>query len=629
MPKESREGASYSIATNVETDPETPWCRADVEELVRRLLAPLEDHASPGGARVRPGRTGASFPDREAALEGFARPLWGLAPLADGGGTFEGWDRYRRGLCNGTDPSHPEYWGPLTDRSQKVVELAPIGVALAFAPGALWEPITAGDRDRIADWIRGVEDVSVPDSNWLWFRVLALAGLRSVGREVDWSVAEDDLERLESFGRADGWYVDGPDGACDYYAAWELHTDALVYATLADERGAVGDPDASRLAGFSERADHFAEDFRHWFADDGSALPYGRSLTYRFAQAAFWGALAVANREALPWPEIRGLWERNLRWWIGQPILTDGGILTLGYRYPTLKMTEPYNSPSSPYWAMKAFLPLALPASHPFWQAEPDHEPAEGDHEGGGRDLDRERTMETPSMVVTRSGGEVTALVAGTDAYYPHKYNKFAYSTAFGFGVGSDVGGVASAGIDGTLGLGEDSEHLRIREEVEGRLEDDLPRSRWEPWPDVTVDSWLVPATPWHVRIHRLETDRRLHSVEGGFPVGRTGEGNAERRGQTGVAVARYPAGHSAIRDLDGEREGEVVDQDPNTNVLRSRTAVPVLRGVHEPGTAWLVSAVLGTTETDSSARDRPPVLAGDGIRIENANGTPLFERGP
>ncbi|MFC4989436.1 DUF2264 domain-containing protein [Saliphagus infecundisoli] len=364
------------------------------------------------------------------------------------------------------------------------------------------------------------------------------------------------------------------------------------------------------------------------FADDGSALPYGRSLTYRFPQAAFWGALAVADRDPLPWTEIRGLWERTLRWWLDQPIFTDGGILSLGYRYPTLKTTETYNSPSSPYWAMKAFLPLALPESHPFWRAEPGLSPVGKKESVVGRDLDHERAMETPAMIVTRSAGEVTALVAGRDTHYPHKYDKFAYSTAFGFGVGSDVSGVASAGIDGMLGLGEDREHLRVRENVEGWLEDGRPRSRWEPWPDVIVESWLVPATPRHVRVHRLETDRRLRSVEGGFPVDRTGEADAERNEEEGAAVARYPVAHSAIRDLLGGREGEVIDQDPNTNVLHPRTAVPVLRGRHEPGTSWLVTAVLGTTEPDSPARERPSVLAdGSRIRIEDADGTLLFDR--
>src|SRR5207248_7125795 len=119
-----------------------------------------------------------------------------------------------------------------------------------------------------------------------------------------------------------------------------------------------------------ERARLFAKDFVHYFNAEGTALPFGRSLTYRFAQGAFWGALAFANVEALPWGVIKGLYLRHLRWWMRQPIFTETGLLTIGYTYPNLVMAESYNSSQSPYWALKAFLPLALPEEHPFWQAE-------------------------------------------------------------------------------------------------------------------------------------------------------------------------------------------------------------------------------------------------------------------
>ena len=106
----------------------------------------------------------------------------------------------------------------------------------------------------------------------------------------------------------------------------------------------------------------------YWFASDGAALPYGRSLTYRFSQSAFWSALAYAGVEPFSIGEIKGLILRNLR--IKQPIFDSNGLLTIGYRYPNLLMAENYNAPGSPYWALKTFLILALPEDHPFWQAE-------------------------------------------------------------------------------------------------------------------------------------------------------------------------------------------------------------------------------------------------------------------
>jgi hypothetical protein len=59
--------------------------RADLQRAVCALFAPLKPHFSSGAARVRLGFSGAHYDDNAAELEGFARPLWGLAPLAAGG----------------------------------------------------------------------------------------------------------------------------------------------------------------------------------------------------------------------------------------------------------------------------------------------------------------------------------------------------------------------------------------------------------------------------------------------------------------------------------------------------------------------------------------------------------------
>ena len=56
--------------------------RADVEKGLRDLFAPLLPYFSEGGARVRLDGVGAHFDRAAADLEGFARPLWGLTPLA-------------------------------------------------------------------------------------------------------------------------------------------------------------------------------------------------------------------------------------------------------------------------------------------------------------------------------------------------------------------------------------------------------------------------------------------------------------------------------------------------------------------------------------------------------------------
>jgi len=44
--------------------------------------------------------------------------------------------------------------------------------------------------------------------------------------------------------------------------------------------------------------------------------------------------------------------------------------------------------------------------------------------------------------------------------------------------------------------------------------------TRWKPWSDVEIRTWLVTGTPWHVRIHRIDTARYLDCADGGFALG-------------------------------------------------------------------------------------------------------------
>ena len=189
------------------------------------------------------------------------------------------------------------------------------------------------------------------------------------------------------------------------------------------------DPGGVHLAAlYRYRAELFTQQFVYWFDANGAALPFGRSLTYRFAQNCFWSACIWAGLEPLPLPVMKGIIVRNFRWWLFQNIFDRDGILTIGYCYPQMYMTENYNAPGSPYWSMKSFLLLALPDDHPFWAAEAAPLPA----------LDALKPMPFANMLVQRRAGRVTAYPAGVNqvpghGQFPEKYAKFAYDTRFGF----------------------------------------------------------------------------------------------------------------------------------------------------------------------------------------------------
>jgi hypothetical protein len=592
--------------------------RTDFERAVNQLFDPLVTHFSPGKARVRPMATGAHFPDVSAELEGFARPLWGIIPLGVHG-DFDHWSLFRTGLVNGTDPSHQEYWGEADDYSQKHVEMAAIGVGLALAPEHLWEPLSETEQERLVAWLNQINDAELYDCNWLFFRVMVNMGLRSVDAHHNWEFTQSSLDRLESFYRGDGWYTDGPaddQSPIDYYLPWAMHLYGLIYAAIA------GDEDPDRAERFRTRAEAFASSHVHWFDDTGRAIPYGRSLTYRFAQASFWGGLAFAGLNPLPWGVIRGIWTRNIRWWLNQPIFTDGGLLSIGYRYPTLKTSETYNSPNSPYWAMKAFLPLALEPKHPFWQAEEEPLP----------DLPDQTVQAEMENVICRDDGHLFALSLAQDSVHGReKYTKFAYSTRFGFSVAGRTSGPGQAGHDSSLALSLDGEQYKIPASVTAtEVNGTTLKSRWEPWDGVSVETWLAPARPGHVRVHRLDAERTVHTEEGGFTLDRTGDDDSSKfihDIQEVAALATYPNGVSGIADLLTERTPTVVQEEPNTNLVHSRTVVPTLRETYEPGEHWIAAAVMASPDNTADWDPLPELAATDeGVTIETPTGGRILD---
>jgi hypothetical protein len=576
--------------------------RADFQRALLSLCEPFADADALErqlGATAQPG---AHYEPRVARLELVARLLWGLAPLAAGGGVYPGWQPIRAAITAGTDPRHPDYWGPPSDYDQRIVEAAALGFGLALCTGELWEPLSGEQRARFTTWLRQAANCRAHDNNWLLFATVIGLGLAGVGEPLEPAVTKAAFERVDEFYRGDGWYTDGgPDRALDHYGPWALHFYSLINARL--------DPSTpGRATTAVDRARAFAPQYLSWFASDGAGLAFGRSMTYRFAQAAFFGALAFADDDpgpAVDWGVLRGAWARHLRWWARQPIRSGDGTLPIGYAYPNLQISETYNSPASPYWAFKAFLPLALSESHPFWT-----HPEEPAPRATGT-----LTYPQAGMLVRHDrAGHVIALAAAPGAPWSRhrhveaKYAKFAYSTAFGFAVATAPIGLESAAIDSTLAFSEDGRYWRTRLEnvrwsVEHRVDDDpVITAVWSPWPDVEVETRLRFSGDWHIREHRVTTARPLLTAEGAFCVP-LGEGaGPQQTDSTALAVAKDRA--SGIRDLTTGRHPVVLRPDPNSHLLWPRTLLPTLQGELAVGEHRLITAVYADSTGDSTDFD-------------------------
>lgn len=559
--------------------------REDLVSALEQLTHPLRPLYSRGGARLAIRSTGAGYPAATAEMEGFSRVLWGLVPLLMGGGESELWEIVLDGIRHGTDPAHEEYWGEVGDYDQRLVEMAVFGFALAAVPQRIWSPLTQKEQDQLYSWLNQINSHPCYDCNWLFFNVLVNTGFRKIGRPYDAEQLENNLKRMDAFYLGEGWYSDGINGHSDYYGPFAIHYYSLLYAKLMEQE----DPERSRI--FKERARLFAAEFIGWFAPDGSALPYGRSLAYRFAQSAFWSALAYAGVEGFSAGVVKGLVLRNLRWWFSQPIFDAGGVLTIGYAYPNLVMAENYNAPGSPYWALKTFLPLALGADHPFWIEEELPLP----------NIPAVMVQKPAHLVIVRepTSGHVAAFNSGHLYTNEHthtsaKYEKFVYSTHFGFSVPRSEWGLYQGAFDSMLAISESGDNLyRVRRRNrESKIKDNVLYSVWKPWANVEVQTWIVAGLPWHIRIHRIETGRPLDVAEGGFSLGQ--ETELVQRMDSLSAEVSSAWGTSAVKGFIGYEQAVLVWPNANTNLLHPRTVLPTLTKTLEPGIHWLAAAVYG-----------------------------------
>ncbi|GAA0356624.1 DUF2264 domain-containing protein [Alkalibacterium iburiense] len=508
-------------------------------------------------------------------------------------------------------PSMQIIGGDLRNYDQKIVELSAIGYSLLLAPDTFWNSYTNKEKEQIGVYLRQINKVEAFDCNWLFFAVIVNIGLKNVGEEFSQEVIDRNLNRIDSFYIGEGWYKDGDVAHIDYYVSFAIHFYSLVYAWAMEKE----DPKRSRI--YKERAQLFMEDFIYWFSEDGQGLPYGRSMTYRFSQIAFFTAyiLADVDREATGW--IKGIIMRHFRYWFKQPLLNGDGTLSVGYTYPNLNMSENYNSPGSPYWGLKSFLPLAFPADHLFWKVEEEAIPT----------LESNKTDSTTEQTICRKDGQVVLFPSGYFHTNDHnhveaKYEKFAYSTHFGFSVPRSLYSLSQGAFDSMLALSFDGEQFMVKRKVlEKEYTDDYIYMKWQPNVDVTVETWIIPGLPWHARIHKIHTEKELLYADHGFSL--NNEGNQERlvsKDQSGLLIkdptTEYVTG---AKNLGDSGTTDVLYPNSNTNLLYPNTSLAYVKGNMSPGTHTLIHAFFGDVNNELNASEFDQVsLSKDSFTIHS-----------
>lgn len=558
------------------------------EKMLLRILEPVKQHFSQGKSRLELGSFAAGYGMQIAGMEGFSRILWGLVPYWAGGGQDKTFLSYLlEGLSNGTDPKAEEYWGRLHNKDQRMVEMAAISNALLLVPELLWDPLTELEKDNLANWLYQINEFSLAENNWQFFNVLTNLALKKHGRKYSRERMSEAIEKYESFYLGNGWYSDGKRPQRDYYSSFAIQYYCLLYAYY------EGEEDPERADIYRHRAVEFAESFQYWFDDQGKALPFGRSLTYRFAQAAFFSACIMTEVEALPYGVMKGILGRHLRYWMEQPIFDHGGILTVGYTYPNLMMSEGYNSPGSPYWALKAFAFLRLPAEHPFWQLEEALMPRRA----------AVKLLPEAQMLIADRPGEIIALTAGQYSVLPYahdaeKYEKFAYSSRFGFSVPRSYCNLNECAPDSMLAF-ELADYIYVRRRcIEYRFSRQEVWARWSPTQGIEVETTLLPIEGGHIRRHIIKSQMQCKAYDCGFAYPFCQEKTTLQ--EDGNAIVSDQNGYSKVECRSGNGHGKVILAAPNTNLIFPLTAIPAIEYEIAEGITEVETWILTEFQRDS-----------------------------
>nr|WP_272213249.1 hypothetical protein [Marinicella sp. W31]MDC2879198.1 hypothetical protein [Marinicella sp. W31] len=228
-------------------------------------------------------------------------------------------------------------------------------------------------------------------------------------------------------------------------------------------------------------------------------------------------------------------------------------------------------------------------------------------------------------FALRRAPGDAVMLTGGQDGRehraHDAKYARFAYSSAFGFSVKSDVtlpDRPDLSAVDCGIAVSRDGRNYFPRAVItEEGTDRGMVWGVFEPGNRLRIESWLdFAGEGWHVRVHRIRSKDRLFLSEGGFAVDRTGErdpafakGISSAAGRASIAT---PTHTTAIVDLSGKRAGEIIRAAPNTNIRFPRTLFPRLFGELPAGEHFVATAVFGVVDHVEAL---PPVAVPDNIK--------------
>lgn len=315
-------------------------------------------------------------------METFGRLMAGIAPwlaLPDDGSDEAKQRKQLRDWAlasyrNAVDPSSPDYlcWG-ISD--QNLVDAAYIAESFLRAYDTLWQPLDSLTKRRYFQEFQRLRRIDPPYTNWLLFVSTIESFLAKAGGGYDNFRVNMACRKVEEWYVGDGWYADGPVFAFDYYSSYVFH--AMYLETLQ----AMIDAKVNTRIDYNKyfdralkRAQKYAIILERFISPEGTFPVIGRSTPYRLAAMQPLALLAWYQKmpKELSNGQVRAALTQVMhRMFDHQNNYNQKGFLTIGFCGSQPETADWYTNNGSLYMTSLAFMPLGLPANHPFWTDAP------------------------------------------------------------------------------------------------------------------------------------------------------------------------------------------------------------------------------------------------------------------
>lgn len=311
-------------------------------------------------------------------METFGRLMAGIAPwlsLPDDE-TDEGMKRKQlrdwalKSYRNAVDPESPDYllW---RGHGQALVDAAYIAESFLRGYDALWVPLDDTTKSRYIEEFSQLRRVDPPYTNWLLFSSTIEGLLAKAGAQYDEYRVNSAIRKVEEWYTGDGWYADGPEFAFDYYSSYVFHPMYLeTLQALKDSKAHTRIHYSNYYNRALRRAQKYSIVLERLISPEGTFPVFGRSIPYRMATMQ--PLALMAWYEKLPAGLTNGQVRSALtavmhRMFDDKENFNEGGFLTIGFAGRQPNIADWYTNNGSLYMTSLSFLPLGLPATHPFW----------------------------------------------------------------------------------------------------------------------------------------------------------------------------------------------------------------------------------------------------------------------